>query len=290
MFTVLGRPGGLLAVYAGLSLAAVAVGVLVTATNGAPAAAWIGNLAAWAVGGAIAFGVMRWLRPSWVQWFLWAAPIGLALTFIGAGQEGVHRWLDLGVAQVNMAMLLLPAAIVSLSFLAFEQRFAWIAAAIALALLALQPDASQATTLAAAAMLIALAAVRHVVLKFALVAGAAALAAIAWMRPDPLQPAPEVEGVLDLAMGRSPLLAALAALLLVCLATTPLFITLLRRDRLRIASLALGLTFVVWSLMPAMGHFSVPWLGLGMSPILGAWLGVGLLAGALRPEVHTQLN
>ena len=31
--------------------------------------------------------------------------------------------------------------------------------------------------------------------------------------------------------------------------------------------------------MPFLGAFPAPLLGLGMSPIIGAWLGVGLLAG-----------
>lgn len=290
MLKFLGRPGGLLAIFGLLSLATVATGVFVTATHGAPASAWMGNLAAWAVGGVVALGLARFLRPSWVQLFLWAAPVGIALTFLGAEQEGVHRWLDLGVVHVNMAMLLLPAAIVSLSFLAFEQRRPWIAVAIALALLALQPDASQATTLAVVAALVALAAVRPAALRFGLVLGAAALAALAWSRPDPLEPVPEVEGVLALAMDQSPWLGVLATLLLACIAAAPLLVTFSSQNRLRIASIALGLTFLLWALLPAVGAFPTPLLGLTMSPILGAWLGVGLLAGALRTDIHTRLN
>ena len=33
---------------------------------------------------------------------------------------------------------------------------------------------------------------------------------------------------------------------------------------------------------PAVGAFPVPLVGMGPSPILGAWLGVGLLAAAAR--------
>ena len=34
--------------------------------------------------------------------------------------------------------------------------------------------------------------------------------------------------------------------------------------------------------MPMFGAFPVPWVGMGMSPIVGGWLGVGLLAAAMR--------
>ena len=32
---------------------------------------------------------------------------------------------------------------------------------------------------------------------------------------------------------------------------------------------------------PALGHFPTPLVGLGLSPILGAWLGVGLLCAVM---------
>ena len=41
----------------------------------------------------------------------------------------------------------------------------------------------------------------------------------------------------------------------------------------------------VTALAPIVGAFPVPWMGLGVSSILGAWLGFGLLIASARGEV-----
>jgi hypothetical protein len=38
--------------------------------------------------------------------------------------------------------------------------------------------------------------------------------------------------------------------------------------------------------MPFVGAYSVPVVGVGLSLILGAWIGVGLLAGAMRRPAY----
>ena len=52
--------------------------------------------------------------------------------------------------------------------------------------------------------------------------------------------------------------------------------------RLRLAGAALSLCLAAWAVTPLFGAFPVPLVGVGMSPILGAWLGVGLLAAMTR--------
>ena len=46
--------------------------------------------------------------------------------------------------------------------------------------------------------------------------------------------------------------------------------------RHRLPALALGLCLLAWSVAPFFGAFPVPFLGIGPSPIVGAWLGVVL--------------
>lgn len=272
----------LLLVYGVVSLAAVALGAWVSAAHGVPAGSWIRNLAAWAVGGLAAAVMAAGLRPGAFKVALWLAPVGLAATLVSADQQGVHRWIDLGPLHVNMAMLLLPTAIVALAALATERLRAWIAAFLCLAVLDLQPDASQATTLAAAIALVAAMAPGRPGLRVAVAMAAAGLAAVAWLRPDPLQPVAEVEAALGLALSLSPLAAALAATLLVAIAATPAVTTQRDQPAARRAGAALGLCFLMWAAMPFAGAFPVPFLGIGMSAILGGWLGVGLLAGLIR--------
>jgi hypothetical protein len=46
--------------------------------------------------------------------------------------------------------------------------------------------------------------------------------------------------------------------------------------------MALAVYCAVVSLAPALGAFPVPLVGMGMSAILGFWLGAGALAAAAR--------
>lgn len=277
-------PGGvrLLLVFAAVSLAAVALGAFVCAANGVPAGSWMRNLIAWGVGAALAAGLAFSFRPIFLKAALWLAPLGLAAAFFSPDQQGVHRWIDAGPLHVNVAMLLLPAAIVALAVQARDRAWPWVAVLLCLGLLVAQPDASQATALAAAAILVAVAAVRHPSMKLSVIAAAVALAAFAWMRPDPLQPVAEVEEIVGLAFQVTPVAGVLAVLLLAAVSLTPALLTFSGTPALRLAGGALALCFALWAVMPMLGAFPVPFVGIGMSAIVGGWLGVGLLAGLMK--------
>ena len=282
-----GSSARLIGVFAAASLAAVGVGAAVAAASGVPAAVWGRNLAAWALGGLVAGGVAATVRPKALLLFLWAAPVGLLVALASAGQQGVRRWVDLGPLHMNAAMLVLPAAVVAMAMLAGPRRWPWIPALLALALLVAQPDASQATALAAVVALLAALAAGPPALRAALVLAAGALAALAWRRPDPLRPVPEVEGIIGLAWDLSPLAAGLAWLTLLAVAAAPAALTARGPSDVRRAGQALSLCLLLWTLTPLLGAFPVPFVGMGLSPILGAWLGVGVLAGLLRrPEAQ----
>jgi hypothetical protein len=45
--------------------------------------------------------------------------------------------------------------------------------------------------------------------------------------------------------------------------------------------------FLTISLMPLVGAFPVPLTGMGMSPILGYWLGIGVLSATTKPAMLT---
>lgn len=276
------RRGGLFLLFGGLSLAAVVLGAVVSAANGVPASTWVRNLAAWGVGALAGGAIAALARPGAATLALCAAPVGLAASFLSPDLESVHRWIDLGPVHLNVAMLLLPASIVGLATLAAERRWPWIVVAVALGLLAAQPDASQATALAAATAVIAAVAIRQPAARLAVVTAAAGLAALAWLRPDPLTPVAEVEGIIGLAFTLSPWVAGLALALLTAMAVTPVICTVKQQRTSRLAGVALGLCLLVWAIMPFLGAFPVPLIGMGMSPIIGAWLGVGLLATLMR--------
>jgi hypothetical protein len=272
-------PGGerFLAGFALLSLAAMAVGCAVAAAHGVPAGSWARNLAAWGVGGVAAWVAAA--RASRLSAVLLIAPAALAATLLDPGQEGVHRWIDVGPVHVNAAALLLPAAVVALAA-AGHRGWPWLAAAGMLGLLVLQPDASQAAALGAG-MIVVLASLRASALVRVGGAAATVLAvAAACMRPDSVAPVPEVEGIIGLAWESSPVAGAAAVALLAATALFPL--RLAGRSRPFTPALALAACCAVQAAAPAFGAFPVPLVGIGMSPVLGFWLGAGALVTARR--------
>ncbi len=280
-----GRRDWLLLVFAALSFAAVGLGAWVAMNHGVATGSWSRNVIAWAVGAAAAVGIARTVRPGVLSFIVWLAPLGLAATFLSPAQQGVHRWVDLGPLHINVAILLLPPAIVATAILTNERaRGSLIALLAAAGLIVLQPDASQATTLAVAGVAIVGLALRNAAWRAGMAAAFVALAATAWLRPDPLQPVPEVEGIVGLAFSLAPLFGIAALALLAAIALVPVVVARTGTPASRHAGLALGLCFLMWAVTPFLGAFPVPFVGIGMSAVLGGWLGIGLLAGVLNQE------
>lgn len=245
--------------FGAVSLAAVAIGCFVASAHGVPMRTWSLNLAAWAVGLGLAAVLSR---TRFERWWPVLALAGLVATFVAGGMAGVHRWIGVGPLHVNAAELLLPATVVALP--RDGKRLA-LAFAVLVAL-ALQPDASQAVAFAGGAIMILVLSGRIWSAAFV-----AALAALSFLRPDTLAPVPEVEGIVGLAYTLSPVVAALAVLMLAGASLAPL-----ANGR---SPQACGLTVYLGlsALAPAFGAFPVPLVGMGVSAILGTWLGFGAL-------------
>jgi hypothetical protein len=138
----------------------------------------------------------------------------------------------------------------------------------------LQPDAAQATAFAGAACTLLIANKQRSGAAWAATLVIAALAAWTWMRLDPMAPVPYVEGVIGLAHQSGPVwmvasLAALAALPL------PFFVSSLSGHSA--IARALGVYLCICILAPFFGHFPVPLLGFGLSPIIGYFVALASL-------------
>jgi hypothetical protein len=247
---------------------------------GVPAGVWIRNPASWLVGAAAGLALAAWAGRRASLAFATLAPLGLAATFLFPGQDGVHRWVDLGPLHVNAAQVLLPPALVV--WLQSGRRGAWVAAAL-LALLVAQPDASQATALAGALIVAMVLGQERRGERAGLVVFALLAAGLAWLRPDPLAPVAEVEEIMALAWTASPLLAVAAWTTM--LGANAAFAW---APNARPAGLAFAAYGLLAALAPVVGAFPVPLVSMAMSPIVGLWLGAGMLAASVRRGVGRQ--
>jgi len=262
-----------------LSLIAVAIGCGVAHASEVPTGVWVRNPISWAIGAFVAVLIARLAGPRTMSGFLVAAPLGLLATLSSAGQLGVHRWLDIGPLHINAAQVLLPPAIAACAAPGAGRVWPWPAAA-AIALLVAQPDASQATALGGALLVLVAASC----LSRAVRAGGMLLIALAvaasWLRLDPLAPVPEVEGIMTIAWAISPPLAIAAwAALLAAVGS----VMLVKRLNANAGPRALCAYAALSAVTPLFGAFPVPLVGMAMSPILGLWLGAGVLAAQARP-------
>jgi len=261
------------------SAAAVALGSTGLALSGVSFGSWVRTPLAYCAGLMFGIGLMAvGRRRGMAMGAVVLTIVALAATLLSPDQSGVRRWIDFGGLHLNVAALLLPLAIVALVDMALAGPILLALIAAIAALLAAQPDASQATAFAVAGVIL-LARRRELSPGMRLIAmiGLAAFAVLAWSRPDPLQPVPDVEGIFAVLAGESLLLASAAALALAASSLMPLR-SRARGDERGIAFGApLAGYFVTVALMPFLGAFPVPLVGLGMSFPIGYWLGMAFL-------------
>jgi hypothetical protein len=202
----------------------------------------------------------------------------LAATWLDPGVQDVHRWLRLGPVSLHAGALVLPVVLATLAGLerAGRTHLSTLLSIATALLLVLQPDAAQATAFAAGAVVLLLPRNRADGYAWIRLVPLLLLAGLSWLRKDPLAPVPHVEGIVGLAMeqGIGWGAAAVASLLLL---PVPFFAARGAGDGRM--GLAMGTYVLVTILAPALGHFPVPVLGQGASPIIGYLMAIGLLRG-----------
>ena len=254
------------------SLMAVGLGALVMMQAGVPPGIWIRNPIAWAAAAGVGVLLARrgWLGSSLPL----IAVVVLALSLLGPGQEGVHRWLELGPIQLNAAALVLPAALASFS--RTSSSLMLICFGLIAALLAWQPDISQLAGFSLAAIVL-VSTLRHGKLMLA-ASAILSIAAIALClsRPDPLAPVAHVEGIFALAWSQSPGLAIAMGVSLAAAALSPLAMWS-PHPLGQIAPLALTAYLVTTAAAFLLGAYPVPLAGYGLSFVIGWWLGISAL-------------
>jgi hypothetical protein len=271
---------------------ALIVGALIMRQHDVPSSRWGVNL----LGGAIAAAICSvFLARSSIPMSKRAATVtacfaagALAATFAVTGSMGVHRWIQVGPLTMHVGAVCLPLFVMALGVLdAFGGKLRWgpmlLAMAVAVLLL-LQPDAAQATAFAAAVFTLLLANKQRAGAAWVAALVIAALAGWTWTQRDPLSPVPYVEGIIGLARQSGPvwLVASIAAL-----AVLPLPFFIGPSASHSAFGRALCVYWCVCILAPFFGHFPVPLVGFGLSPIVGYFVALGSLSVLPQPAHDT---
>lgn len=209
-----------------------------------------------------------------------------------------HRWISAGPLNLYIAPLFLPSFLAACSVLIQNKRAANMLSFPALigagVLLALQPDASQNLALFAGATLVIIRCRARSAMSITAIAALALATACAFLRPDPLQPVPHVEGVFSLSLDQS-LFAGLAVI-----ASAFVWIVFLCVRSLRgpIWLSAVAGYYAVLFCCAAVGLTPAPLIGFGAGPLLGyglmtsvsVWMGSEALHGASPKSMRTFIN
>jgi cell division protein FtsW (lipid II flippase) len=200
---------------------------------------------------------------------------------------GPSRWLSVGPLHLYVAPMVLPAALAALGYIVHSpQRHAAFALGGALtvtALLALQPDASQALAFLVAAGMVLLSHSTKVhraatIVTLTVMAG---LTIWAFTAPDPMRPVPHVEGVFALAFSFSP-----ATGLIVVAGALAMILLLARAAQYATnAGWLAGVAsyYLTLFLCSTAGLTPAPLIGYGAGPIIGFGLMAAVVPLFLRP-------
>lgn len=265
----------------GCLVAPIATGALVMGLGGAPSARWTGQLVAGAAGLCIYAATVRAPRRSHAL-FAAAALAGLiaiACTLIAPGLHGIHRWLVISGVRLHASQLVMPGLMV---FAASNLRRAP-APVVLLAsqgLHLLQPDAGQATAVAAGSLLLFLGGPASK-LSRAAAAASVAMAIATWVRFDPLTASPFVEDIVQRAFAINWSLGCLGLITLAAGALAPMMLaSRTAAAETTVAARGLAVYLATAALVSAFGQFPVPLLGFGASSVVGAFVGLAALRRA----------
>ncbi len=251
--------------------------------GGAPAGRWGLHLAT-GVLGVLAFAAIGAIPEKVVDRVaVFAAVVGvgvIASTLLGTGIDGVRRWHDLGVVRLHPSALFGPPLLIfAASRISSRPLLAHVMLASIQVVHVLQPDAGQATAFGAGAICTFVAGGGR--LRYAWMLAHAAVIVVAWLRPDPLGPAPFVEDIVGRAFGLGALFGVLSVLSLAPIVLCPWVVghESDSLDEQAVLPLSLSVYFAASLIVPALGEFPVPLLGFGPSPVLGAFFGLAALRG-----------
>lgn len=229
-----------------------------------------------------------------IQWnyrmVVLASVLLLGLTFLGPSMDGVHRWLKFPFFTLNLSAVVMPITIVALYRLMDEEKAGFFVASILLIalMLYLQPDASQLLAFSVPVLMGLLQSKRSRIIKFSVCVPLLFLTWQSWLHLDALPPVNYTEGIFALLKDSSMLLYGMG---IVALLWVPVYFPLASMGKVRTA--CLGIAAYYWLMVAStwMGNFPVPFMGYGISPILGFYIFLlWFIPAASSPHAPPETN
>ena len=254
-------------------LPAVALGAAAMISAGVSPVLWAQQIAAYAVFVLPAVWLRGAARKTPAAVCAAALMCMLAASLFGAEAGGARRWVDLGIFNVNAAMLTLPALIVLLQGMACPYPAALCAAAI----LAFQPDASQLTAFSAAAAAMLWKRRRSPRWSAVCLLALAACMLRCFSVPVYMEPVSYSEGVLSLLGQISPLTAIAGGFALAVIPGYWAYRFAVTKD---VCALSLAVYYAAAMAFGLSGEYPVPFMGFGLSPVAGYGLAALVMPGS----------
>ena len=249
------------------------------ASHGVRWTAYAPNLAALVLGAIVFHAAGRVERERLIAWAPGIAALGILATLVGPSIDGVHRWVSIAGVRLHMSFALAPWILFGLAAARGSAKKRGMLAVLAAQIAhVVQPDAGQATALAAGALPLLpdrSNADRTLGRVLALLLGV--LAAAAWLRVDPLPPVEHVERILNLASANGPLWVTA-----VVVTGAGLLLPLVAMARRSSATVVATSSYLLASFaVTFFGRFPVPVFGAGAGPVLG-WFALLAMAAGTR--------
>lgn len=254
-------------------LPAVALGVLGMLGTGVRSMLWGQQIAAYVIFALLACVLRKAARK--VSPAVWIAVLYafLAATLLFPAVGGAKRWLDLGIFNVHAAMLVLPAMLILLSHTAC----AWPLLLCTAGVLCIQPDLAQLAAFAAASLVILWQNRKRYGWSVLCAAAQAAMVVICLRIPTEIESVSYSEGILMMLGELSPLLLPIGVFALVLIPGAWGYRFFKARS---LWMLSLTVYYVMIILFGLTGEYPMPFMGFGLSPIVGYWLAVLLIPDA----------
>ncbi|WP_262176459.1 hypothetical protein [Saccharococcus sp. Marseille-Q5394] len=261
-----------------LMLPSILIGTLAMVSYGVTMNLWIQNIIIWIIGTVLGFVfIIKNKNRKFVIGNFSYTIIIVALLFFPFffnGLDGVHRWLSIGPINLYIASIILPLLIIHIWKLALNNRERYVLGLtiITSVILLFQPDAGQLTAFASAIAFIVWKIISNRMIKILSITFTAALCIASWVFLDDLAPVPYVEHIIYLVADLGSFWFILGILSLILL-LIPFFFY----GRKSIISLSLGVYFLMTMIVTLIGHFPMPIMGYGISPIIGYLISINWL-------------